>query len=82
MTKIHTINFLLIKLWKFSLSQFDESVIKFYLVKSFSDFDEILVSCAQNIIKFFWWAREKKLLQSILQEVEKLKKLPFLASIT
>ena len=27
--------------------QFDESVIKFYLVKVFPDFDEILVSCAQ-----------------------------------
>ena len=27
--------------------QFDESVIKFHLVNFFSDFDEILVSCAQ-----------------------------------
>ena len=56
MTKIATTNFLLMKLWKFSLSnlniftfQFDESVTKFYVLRSkyFIDFDEIFVDFGQ-----------------------------------
>ena len=75
-------NFLLIKLWKFFTFQFDESVTKFYVVKSFIDFNEIFIGCGQISYNFSGGNEKKNLLQSIFQEEEKTEKWPFLASIT
>ena len=61
--------------------QFEESVIKFYLVKGF----QILMKFLQVVLKYhkkFLVDTRFFLLQSIFQEEEKTEKWPFLASIT
>ena len=61
--------------------QFDESVIKFYLVKVFQIFMKFWY-VVLKYHKFLLVGTRKKILQSIFQEVEKTEKWPFLASIS
>ena len=67
---------------KIFMFQFDESVPRFYGSKSFIDYDEIFIGCSQDLIKLFWWEREKNVLQKIFQHKEKTEKWPFLDSST